>query len=65
LAYLEEAAHQLLDERIAERKLEAGANLSWAKPYVHERLAALERGEFIVSRRAQAPNAQRTASSMT
>jgi antitoxin ParD1/3/4 len=45
-ASIEEAARQLIDERIAERELEAD-DLAWAKPLVDEGLAALERGEFI------------------
>ena len=33
-ASVEEAARQLIDERIAERALEEGDDLAWAKPYV-------------------------------
>lgn len=43
---VEAAARQLIDERIAERDLEAD-DLAWAKPYVDEGLAALERGEVL------------------
>jgi antitoxin ParD1/3/4 len=43
---VEAAARQLIDERIAERELEAD-DLAWAKPYVDEGLAALERGEVL------------------
>ena len=37
---------RLVDERIAERELDAD-DLAWAKPYVDEGLAALERGEIL------------------
>lgn len=43
---VEAAARQLIDERIAERDLEAD-DLAWAKPYIDEGLAALERGEVL------------------
>ena len=38
---IEEAARRLIDERIAERMLEEGDDLAWAKPLVAEGLAAL------------------------
>jgi antitoxin ParD1/3/4 len=44
---VEEAARQLIDERIAERDLEEADDLAWAKPQVDEALAALERGDTI------------------
>jgi antitoxin ParD1/3/4 len=44
-ASIEEAARQLIDERLAERCIEENDDLSWAKPYVDEALAALARGE--------------------
>ncbi len=43
---IEAAARQLIDERIAERELE-NDDMAWAKPYVDEGLAALERGDTI------------------
>jgi antitoxin ParD1/3/4 len=45
-ASVEEAARQLIDDRIAELELE-GDDLAWAKPYVDEALAAVERGEYV------------------
>ena len=45
-ASVEEAVTQLLDERIAERAIEED-DLVWAKPYVDEALAQVERGEFL------------------
>ena len=45
-ASVEEAARQLLDERIAERAIEED-DLAWAKPHIDEALAEVERGEFL------------------
>jgi antitoxin ParD1/3/4 len=59
-ASVEEAARQLLDERIAERELEED-DLAWAKPLVDEGLAALERGEFMSLEEHKARNAARLA----
>ena len=58
-ASIEEAARQLIDERIAERNLEESDDLAWAKPYVEQGLAALERGEFITLEEHKARNAAR------
>lgn len=57
---IEEAARQLIDERIVERELEKD-DLAWAKPLVEESLAALERGEFISLEEHKARNAARLA----
>jgi antitoxin ParD1/3/4 len=46
-ASVEAAARQLIDERIAERALEEGDDLAWAKPYIDEALAEIARGEEI------------------
>ncbi len=46
-ASIEDAARQLLDERLVERAAEEGDDLAWAKPFVDEALAALKRGEGI------------------
>ena len=43
---VEEAARQLIDDRITELELE-GDDLAWAKPHVDEALAAVARGEFV------------------
>jgi antitoxin ParD1/3/4 len=59
-ASVEEAARQLLDERIAERELEED-DLAWAKPLVDEGLAALERGEFMSLEEHKARNTARLA----
>lgn len=57
---IEEAARQLIDERIVERELEKD-DLAWAKPLVEEGLAAVERGEFISLEEHKARNAARLA----
>jgi antitoxin ParD1/3/4 len=44
-ATIEEAARQLIDERLRERLIEENDDLSWAKPYVDEARASLARGE--------------------
>jgi antitoxin ParD1/3/4 len=59
-ASIEEAARQLIDERIAERELEED-DLAWVKPLVDEGLAALERGEFMSLEEHKARNAARLA----
>ena len=46
-ASIEEAACRLLNERIAERDVDQGDDLAWAKADVDEALAAVERGEFV------------------
>jgi antitoxin ParD1/3/4 len=58
---IEEAACQLIDERITERMLEADDDLAWAKPYVDEGIAALERGDFITLEEHKTRNAARLA----
>jgi antitoxin ParD1/3/4 len=44
---IQEAASQLIDERIAERAIEETEGLAWAKPYVDEARVAIGRGEFV------------------
>ena len=56
---IERAALQLIDERIAERELAEADDMAWAKPYVEEGLAALERGEVVSLEEHQARNAKR------
>jgi antitoxin ParD1/3/4 len=46
-ASVEEAARQLIAERIVERLLKESDDMEWAKPYVDEALAEVERGEVI------------------
>ena len=44
---VEDAARQLIEERLLERAIEEEDDLSWAKPYVDEALAAVERGDVM------------------
>jgi antitoxin ParD1/3/4 len=46
-ASIEDAARQLIDERLAERAAEEEDDLAWAKPYVDEALAEIARGDGI------------------
>ena len=62
---IEDAVRHLIDERIAERELEEGGDLAWAKPYVEEGMAALGRGEFISLDEHKARNAVRLAALKT
>jgi antitoxin ParD1/3/4 len=63
-ASVEEAARQLIDERIAERDIE-GDDMAWAKPYVDEALAEVARGEEITLEEHKARNAARLAALKT
>jgi antitoxin ParD1/3/4 len=64
-ASVEEAARQLIDERIAERATEEGDDLGWAKPYVDEARAAVARGDLVTLDEHKSRNAARLASSRT
>jgi antitoxin ParD1/3/4 len=57
-ASIEEAARQLIDERIAERAAEETDDLAWAKPYVDEACEAVARGEFVTLEEHKAHNAR-------
>jgi antitoxin ParD1/3/4 len=59
-ASVEEAARQLIAERIAELTLE-DEDMAWAKPYVDEALAEVERGEVITLEEHEARNDARLA----
>jgi antitoxin ParD1/3/4 len=56
-ASVEDAARQLIDERIAERASEETDDLAWAKPYIDEARAAVARGEFVSLEQHRAHNA--------
>ena len=64
-ASVEEAARQLIDDRIAELANDVGGDehddMAWAKPLVDEGIAALERGDFITLEEHRARNAARRA----
>ena len=44
---IDDAARQLIDERIAERMAEENDDLAWAKPYVDEALADVASGKVL------------------
>ncbi len=56
---IEDAVRQLIDERIAERSAHESDYLAWAKPYVDEALAEVERGEFLTLDEHRTRNAAR------
>jgi antitoxin ParD1/3/4 len=58
---VEEAARQLIDERILELDVDEDNDMAWAKPLVNEALAEVERGEFITLEEHRARNAARLA----
>ncbi len=58
---IEEAARQLIDERIAERAAEEIDDLAWAKPYVDEARIAVARGDVLTLDEHKARNAARLA----
>jgi antitoxin ParD1/3/4 len=60
-ASAEEAARQLIDERIAERALEERDDLEWAKPHVDEALAEVARDDVISREEHRARNVARLA----
>ena len=60
-ASVEEAARQLIAERIAELALEEQDDMAWAKPFVDEALAEVERGEVITLEEHEARNDARFA----
>ena len=58
---VEEAARQFIDERIAEREAEESDEMEWAKPYVDEALAEVERGDVITLEEHESRNEARLA----
>ncbi len=66
-ASVEEAARQLIDDRIAEFAHDEGGepdDRAWAKPLVDEGVAALERGDVITLEEHRARNAARLAATI-
>ncbi|MBV8766562.1 MAG: hypothetical protein JOZ66_16765 [Hyphomicrobiales bacterium] len=57
---IEAAVRQLVDERIAEIALEED-DFTWAKPYVDEGIAALQRGDVMTLEEHKARNTARLA----
>jgi len=64
-ASVEDAARQLIDERIAERAIEESDDLAWAKPFVEEACAAVAGGVFVSLDEHKAHNAALLASLLT
>jgi antitoxin ParD1/3/4 len=60
-ASVEEAARRLIAERIAELALEESDDMAWARPYVDEALAEVERGEVMSLEEHEARNDARLA----
>ncbi len=60
-ASIEAAASQLIDERIAERALEEGDDLAWAKPYVDEALQDVAPGNVLILDEHRGRNVTRLA----
>jgi antitoxin ParD1/3/4 len=60
-ASVEEAARQLIDERIAELANDEHDDMAWAKPYVDEARADIARGDVITLEEHRARNAARLA----
>jgi antitoxin ParD1/3/4 len=58
-ASIEDAARQLLDERIAERNVEEGDDFAWAKSYVEEARASLAHDDGISLEEHKARNGAR------
>ena len=64
-ASVEDAARQLIDEALLERAFDENDDMAWAKPYVDEALAEVERGEEISLEEFKARNAARLAALRT
>ena len=60
-ASIEEAARQLIDERITELATEDDDDMAWAKPLIDEARAAIARGEVMTLEEHRARNAARFA----
>ena len=58
---VEEAARQLIEEALVERSLAESDDMAWAKPYVDEALAQVERGEVMTLEEHEARNDARLA----
>jgi antitoxin ParD1/3/4 len=53
-ASVEEAARQLINERIAERTAEEHDDMAWAKPYMQEALAEVGKGKLLTREQHEA-----------
>lgn len=57
-ASFEEAARQLIDDRIAQLAEQAEDDMAWAKPFVDEAVGAVERGEVVTLEEHRQHNAE-------
>ena len=60
-ASIEDAARQLIDERISERGAGESDDLAWARPHVDEARKAIARGETVSLDEHKSRNAARLA----
>lgn len=60
-ASIEEAARQLIDDRIAELALDDDDDMEWAKPLVEEARASIARGDVLTLEEHRRRNAARRA----
>jgi len=60
-ASIEEAARQLIDDRIAELATDDDDDMEWAKPLVEEARADIARGDVITLEEHRSRNAARLA----
>jgi antitoxin ParD1/3/4 len=60
-ASIEEAARQLIDDRISEIAADDNDDMAWAKPLVDEARAAIARGEVMTLEEHRVRNAERLA----
>jgi antitoxin ParD1/3/4 len=56
---VEEAAQRMIEERIAELEATENDGLAWAKPYVDEAIASVEKGEGLTLEEHRARNTAR------
>ena len=60
-ASIEEAARQLIDDRIAELAADDDDDMEWAKPLLEEARASIARGDVLTLEEHRARNAARRA----
>ena len=60
-ASIEEAARQLIDDRIAELAVDDDDDMEWARPLLEEAREAIARGDVITLEEHRARNAMRLA----
>lgn len=58
-ASIEDAARQLIDDRIAEIRLLENDDMAWAKPFVDEAREAVARGDILTAEEHRSRNEKR------